>query len=564
MNPTPNKKLLAESQAIEDFEYIRAEGKEQPNFQLSLFSWWRREQGFGCKSIIDHDIDFYSDLVNRHDMPDRLAIEWLKGGVRNSLSYSALREAILLQEGQWSSSLQPGHTVAIVSADPVRRLVALMAALRRGLVVTVVPAVGPSRLAHSLTALDCQHLVVDPAFWSWVPAEWKIRLVKPTASGKTPGHASFCYPKDAIVMRTLDPWIEEGGVHALLASELFTNLIRDGYRILGMTRGARLVWSPDPGDEGPFLELATLLCGGIITLLDEHHAEASWRLLLDTECHAVRVSRRLTQCYVQLATAEGKPPNWSRWFRHPVESIDPSPWLQFTQQCSLENIPQAQLAWSAASGGICLGSAWNPDIGDWRLCPPPGLIWQLGQVSEPGRRTLSDFGRLCLFDKSEAEPVPLPTPFMLSKSGDSFRFVGCYPAGRQGRPYPRKVVSQALMRAGAWHAIIEIPSVNGLETPSYTLVGFMETRPASELVSLLEREVGTDAIPDDVVIIPLVPRLLEDGSIDEAWTRTAYLNGEYDHRIRHPVHQAISRFKLALLLLGCPEQAIYQQPEPPR
>jgi len=173
MNPTPNKKLPADAPAVEDFDYIRAGGKEHPNYQLSLFSWWRREQGFGCKSIIDHDIDFFSDLVNRHDMPDRLAIEWLKGGARNSLSYTALREAILQQEGQWSPSLQPGHTVAIVSADPVRRLVALMAALRRGLVVTVVPAVGPARLAHSLAALDCQHLVVDPGFWGWIPAEWK-------------------------------------------------------------------------------------------------------------------------------------------------------------------------------------------------------------------------------------------------------------------------------------------------------------------------------------------------------------------------------------------------------
>jgi len=562
MNPIPNKKLPADSQAFEDFDYIRSGGKEYPNFQLSLFGWWRKEHGFGCKSIIDHDIDFFSDLVNRHDMPDRLAIEWLKSGARQTLSYSELRASILLQEGQWPSTLQPGQTVAIVSADPVLRIVTLMAALRRGLVATVIPATGPSRLAYNLTAVDCQHLLVDPGYWSWVPAEWKTRLVLPTAAGKPTGHASFCYPKDAIALRTLDPWIENGGIHALRASELFTTLIRDGYRILGMTRGARLAWCPDSGDEGPFLELATLLCGGTITLLDEHHAEASWRLLFEAEHHAVRISRRLIECYVQLATAGGKPPNWRRWFRHPVESIDPSPWLQFTQQCSLETIPQAQLAWSATSGGICLGSVWSPDIGNWRLYPPSGLVWQLGQVGEPGRRTLSDFGRLCLFETSEAEPVPLPTPFMLSKSGDAFRFVGCYPAGRQGRPYPREVVSQALRRAGAWHAIIEIPNVNGLETPSYTLLGFMEDRTASELVSLLEREVGTDAIPDDIVMIPLVPRLLEDGSIDEAWIQTAYLNGEYDHRIRHPVHQAISRFKLALL--GCPDQAIYQQPEPPK
>ncbi len=549
MSPNYNERLTTDAQALADSGYIRAGGKEIPNFQASLFSWWRGNHGFGCKSIIDRDIDFFFDLVTRHDAPDRLAIEWLQGGARRSLSYSALREAIQQQEGQWPSSLQSGHTIAIVSSDPVKRVVGLMAALKRGLVATVLPVTGPSRLAYCLMALECQHLLVDPVIGEGLPAELKTRLVSPTAAGQSPRQASYYYPKDSSALRTIDPWGEQGEIHTLDAAELLTNLIRDGYRILGMTRGARLAWCPDPDDEGPFLELATLLCGGTITILDEHHAKASWRLLLDTKYHAVRLSHRLIKRYMQVMTAEDHPPNWLRWFRHPVESLDPSPWLQFARQCRLEGIPQAQLSWSAASGGICLGSEWSPDIADWRLYLPPGLISHLGQVGDPRRRSLSDFGRLCLLADADGEPVASPTPFMLAKGGEAFRFVGCYPAGRQGKPYPRQVVRRALARLGAWHAIIEIPSSDGLAAPTYTLVGFMETRTASELTALLEREVGSNAVPDGIVIIPLVPRLLEDGGIDEAWTQTAYLNGEYDYRVRNPVHQAISRFKLALL--GC-------------
>lgn len=513
----------------------------------SLFEWWRRHDGFGCKSVYNVDLNLYADLVERHSSYGLSAFKYWDGDVFSSLSYQQLHEMTEVLLLQWSQTLLlPGSTLLIASRSHLTRLVALLAAFRAGLVATVIMPEGITRLIHQARHLDPDLIFADRDIGYLLPDDLNRRLLPVEGRSPVKLMGSYRYRPNDPAIRVLDPYHPDEQPKILSASSLFIALIRDGCLVLGLGKGKRMAGFPVLSGFSPFMELSVLLAGAELVGLDSPLTNSTevYKILKKDAFDLVHLPREILASISELTFTD--PPNWKRWFRDPVEAFDLMECSQQIGNIKAGQIPNAQILWSRQTGSIILGSVWSEDFTCLDLLPIPGTAWQLGDLSSPDKPSKSRLGRYCTIDESDDDVVYVPTPIMLTALGHAYRYVGTFPKGRRGVPFPSELAIKTLEYPSTYHVVIEQPSIDEAKAIRYILLAFMETRPHSDLINLLRSNVGEDAVPDEILIIPQFPRMAEDGMLDESWIQRNFLSGELERRVGVPVYQKISALKSAI------------------
>ncbi len=512
----------------------------------TLLGQWHQHQGYNSKSFPQKTIDFYADCLIRHLSKDGVALRWYEDGKLNEIRFTELHAAVVECAECWhGNGIEPGSRVAILCASPLRRTIALLAGFKLGLKISLIPVTGSLLLKQHLQRLAPDYLHVDSAYQSWVEEGSPCKAINRQLHRTLDIGDERSYERDEIVLRLLDPYSEsEDSVLELRAGYVFERLLHDALLILELERGYLYAgMSSISNGVAPFPELSTLLVGATFFFIEP----ADWRRhALDLMQRSVDVVSIPAQARTALAESGAKVEAglWRRWIRNPIESLDYQSWRDFGTLTGLDEVPHADLLYTSQMAGISLGQPWSTDFLNMGLYTPTATPYHLGDLVNPEAPSALAHGRLCAIALVGEEAVVSPTPFMLTKFDGSFRFVGLYPPGRQGKAYPISSVLELLATPDAHHAVIEKPGSEGVESKTYfILTAFNDARTEEELGLLIQSRLGEAALPDEILGVPLFPRLKLNGDVDVDWVSRLYFRGELALRGNRDFYRAMGAFK---------------------
>lgn len=542
-----NSERIAQDLSAAQPAFISLDPEDAHIFMAQLFSNWRETFGFGCKSVYNRDIDLYGDLIERNLAIKEAALRWWDRDELVSVTYSQIAEEVDILATLWlSNSVRKGESLCIVCSHPYRRIISLLCGFRLGLVPLLIDPTGPVVVKTALDANPCTYIHVDPDLTEWVPDDHRSAILRLTDRSTLNGLDSHRCPVQSVILRLTDSFSgNAASVIDIKAQDLFLRLIRDGIYILKLGRGTKICASTKLHDaSSPIIELTTFICGAGLTILDDQPPAAQLNWLMAEPFDLIRISRAMIESLMLAHQRIPRSADWKRWYRSPLEAQHVLDWQNFKEQLKLQNTPYADLHWATPVSGIAFGSEWSTDLYDFDLYPVPGQSWFLGDMASPETQTKGETGRLVIQSENEEKPVCWPTPFILSKAEKAYRFLGCYPSGRFGLAFPEELVSACLASDSSWHTIVEIPVANGSH---FVLLAFMDSRTKSELHKIITNAVGDFALPDQIEIIPYVPKITQKGAIDSEWAKRLYISGEFTRRRSITIYTALSNVKMLSL-----------------
>ena len=521
-------------------------GIDLQQYHRKVFERWHQDKGFNARSTPNRGFDFYTDCLGRHVAENQDALRFYEGQKRAALTYADLQGEVRRCAETWQAQgVQFGDSVAVLAATPVRRTIALLAGFRLGVKLSLLPMTGSSLLGEHLEVLDCDHLHIETGFLSWVPEAFKSRVIRQDRQTSLTNEEPSVYLPQDIVLRLLDPYSQEGETVLEIPAEfLFQRLLQDAVIILGLERGQVVAgMSAVMNGVAPFPELACLLSGACYWFLESSDWQQNALNLLSEPLDLIAIPAQSRSALLKagMKVEEGA---WKRWIRNPIECLDYQSWRDFVTALGLDAVPHADLLYTCHMAGIALGNEWSLDLLKMDLLPPAGTEWQLGDLMDPTLPSPINHGRFAARIPTEEGEAIFSTPFMLTPFDGAYRFVGHYPPGRQGRAFPSARLVEVLSFPGALHAIVEKPGAQGVESKTFfVLVAFQDTRSEDEIRLLIIERMGESALPDEIFMSPLFPRLTAKGQVDRDWVTRLFFRGEFTRREDLPFYRAMARLK---------------------
>ncbi len=531
-----------------ELAWLQQSWEDPARFGVALHTYWQRRQGSPSKSIPWARYDFYHDVLVRQKDQTAAALIWFENESWQTWSYAELGQAVNSLAATWEAvGVQPGETLAILYPQGPLWLMALLAGLRLGLVVTLLPPQGNSFVRRRLNNLEPQWLVMDQLYKHQIDAIWYEKVLPNTLSSVLPSRRSFEYPGTTAVVQCFDPTSATPDLLCPIdADSLYLNAIRDGIFALGIQVGQRCA---APGWHGlesqPAMILAVLMCGGAWIHINFSELKKQPERLLEQPIDVLGVSRSLRDLLQLNPLSTEK--SWRYWFRHPSESDDFSLWQDFIEDWQLENSYSGNVLCNAARGGAILFSPRRRGQAHHQVLPAAGLSWQLGVVDAPDLPTVEGWGRLALGKKEEEEIVWTNTPYIVTPYLKIWNYLGQYPRGRAGRTYHQQEVLKLLADKVKYLALVEA-FVHGTDNDSqYVLLAFGPNVDTAAIEASIEFELGNDFLPDRIEWLPLLPQRNEEGGADHDWCQFHYSTGELYRRQRSDIYRCLSELKGMIL-----------------
>ena len=358
-----------------DVAWLELSWKDPVSFWKGLHLYSDRRQEGQSKSTPWFRYDFYHDLLARHKNRTESALVWFEKGNWHRWTYAELQQEVNSLAASWEvTGVQPGETLAILYPSGPRWLTALLAGLRLGLVVIILPPQGNAFVQRRLDTIDPQWLAADQLYRHQLATTWQDKVLPDTLSSSEPVRRSYEYPGSAIVAQCFDPTsptIDQAC--PVDADTLYLGALRDGILALGIKPGQVCA---APGwhvlESQPALILAVLLGGATWVHIDLADLEKEPARLLDQHIDVLGISRSLRDL-LRRNTPLGEK-SWRYWFRHPAESAESTIWQDFIRELQLEQSYSGNLLWNAAWAVRCF---FQPDVGDSRILrcyPQPAYI----------------------------------------------------------------------------------------------------------------------------------------------------------------------------------------------
>jgi hypothetical protein len=502
--------------------------------------------------------DFYHDLVVRHLGQKRQAlVSHASGAGWRRLSYDELHARSTALAAAWEAlGVQAGQSVALVLPVSEEYALALVTALRLGLVLSVLPPRGATFVRHRLDALAPEHVVSHTRYVSQLGAHAQrmLPLSAPAVSATEPALRSHTLTAADPVARLFSPLsaTPEQPVE-VLAGTLYQGLLRDAVLVLGLRPGDRLTL---PGFEAtqhqPSALLVTLLAGACFVEADER-ALADAETLEQLNPTVVGVTPALRDL---ILAGQVRPDLWRLWLRNPAEPYDWDRWEQLTVRLAVSRRVRG-MNWvaNAAFGGTLLFSIPQVKPAHFAVLPAPGQPWQLADMIGGGQPSHADSGLFA----ATGEGVDEATfgQFLVSRTRTGFFFAGSARLGAHGQTYPSGEVAEVAEThpevTGA--SVVIAPGAQQLNRTTVTLVVFIDpSREPHEVVGvlrpelerLLDLEMGARYRPDTLCFYPLAPRRTEQGVVDPDWCRWQFLSGTLDRKGKDALFRMLGHLRRLL------------------
>ena len=503
------------------------------------------ERGTPLKSHPAQGFDLYHDLVLRHPGG---AQELLRAYSRRHgwqvLTRGALRARSARLATAWArQGVAAGKRLALLLPMSPEYVVALLTALRMGLVVCPLPPRGPlltqQRLAQLAPDFIYTQSLYTPLFGHPLPPPEQLLLDEPPGTAPDDYHASFTYPPGAPVLALLSPLRPPTEQVIEVPSEIvFGGILRDLVLTFGLETGQVLaapgVW---PEQYLPSLVLMTLLGAALYVSLDPEDLPREPKLLSGTALDALITTRALRD--LLLSSPPGLLPKPAYLLRDPLESLDLGVWQRLIEAQGWTKVPLGNLIYDSASGGSLLFSARRRGLATCELLPAPGRSYSLLVPDVAARPSPSQQGAFV----AAGEKLGFVA---LARQEDQFLFGGTLTARRDGRHYPEDAALRALTALPFIDGAAVVPVASGDGSGRFLLVFVVLTGAESAARFAEQTAARTEAIHqrlraqlgdgfqvDQVVLYPLLaPRT--KGVVNVERLRADYLTGTLHRKAQTP------------------------------
>lgn len=532
-----------------DLTWLNLSWKHPEHFWIALHNYWKRLQVLQTKSTVLSCYDFYNDLVVRQKSQATMpAYTWFDGDNWQKWSYAELEQTANSLAAAWEKhGVQAGETLVILHPQGPHWLTALLAGLRLGLVISLLPPQGNTFVHRRLENLAPQWLVMDELYRHRLTIDWHAIILPNTLSSSPPTRQSHLYPRTAIIVQGFDPTSTTPEIpYPVDAESLYLGALRDSMLALGI-KPTQACAAPDwhSMESQPALVLAVLLGSGTWVHIERADLEKKTERLLEQHIDILGVSRNLRDLLQQNPPSGEK--TWLYWFRHPAESTDLTVWQNFSKTLQLQESHSGNLLWNTTLGGAiffssrCLG---QPHI---EAIPAAGLRWQFGRITAPDLPCKDGSGRMALGKEKEGKMIWTPTPHILALYLKTWHYLGNYPHGRAARTYPSQEILAVLVGCERYLAFIESPVTGSDADSDQVLLAFGENVDIKTLQTFIETEFGNEFLPDRIEVFPLLPKRNKEGGADQEWCQFHYLTGELYRRQRHAIYRCLSELKQKIL-----------------
>lgn len=530
-------------------------------FRRALYAHAARRPG-GLKSRLDEGYDLYHDCVVAHLGRRRRALVAAGTAGDQELSYEGLHLRAGALAAAWKGAgVEPGQAIAVVLPPSVDHVVALLAALRLGAVISPLPPLGAAFVQHRLARLAPDHVVIAERHRHLAAqsAATLLPLAAPPRGEAAP--ASHWYAPDEPAARLLSVFGDPSAEPVeLTAAALHEALLRDGLVVLGLDEADTLA-APglDPVQHAPHLALAALAAGAACAEIAPEDVEADPRLLDRADVTVIGVARGLRDAVLR-GGAAAVPRSARAWFRSLTEVVDPDRWDAFARALWARKIPGFGVAGSAAAAGVHLFSPPSPPSIVPRVWPAPGRPWLLAELAAGALPALNAAGMYTPLRDGAPDLAGLPR-LVLAREPDGFTLAGAIDVGRDAQAYPTAEVARVVEREPfVRHAAVVVSPGRAPNDAKITAIAFVEDErgpdgrialpvEARAIAARIEREMGKPFVPDRIEIFPLRPRIV-DGVADEAWCRAQYLGGVLHAKARSELFVLLSRLGYILARPG--------------
>lgn len=505
------------------------------------------------KSRYGEGYDPYYDFIERcaRQTPDRAALRYLDGehGLR-ALSFGELHAQASALATDWiARKVGPESVVTIVMPLGPALCVALGTALRLGATACVVLPAGPAFVQNRLRGLKPTHVVTVRDCLALCAGSTPPPLVLgEPASGIEPWERSHTYAPKAPALAVVSPLRDPPRRGLPLSGEaLYCHALRDGHLLLGLRPGDVLCAPGVPLQQHlPALLLAAWACGASYLHITVRDVTDSPRLLERVAPRALLVTTALRD-----ALRSGPvllPRTLSLWLRNPEEPFDYFAWQEFIRAQNLGAIAHGNLVVDAAAGGALMFSPRRPGAVHPEVWPAPGCDFTLLQ---PGTKEQRGLGAGVLFAAKPPGDKVHPGHILLNRAPGGFQYGGTLTPRRAGRAFPADEVCALLEPVPGLcaSAVVPLPPPAVGETTRFALVLFtggpVPSGLVDEVLARLRVQLGEDALPDQVLPFPLLPRW-KGGAVDTAWVQDQLLRGVLVQKAREPAFQILTALRRAV------------------
>lgn len=576
---------------LRDRAWLQDSLADPQGFAAALFASAGAAGESPIKSQLGIAYDLYHDAVARHargPAAERPCFTYstprLGGEAEASLatiSYAHLHAAATVLSASWRKrGVLAGDRIAIIYAMGPELLLALCAALRLGLLIAVLPPLGPDFLAHRLNALRPRHIVTarryQPLLREWygeheVPlqdalleearlapemlaATLAAAIEVESSASEAPGSQAYG-PSDVAFAVYSEQRTPSWTPLPVAASASYLGALCDGL-LLGLAPGGGVVAAPlhHQLTFQPTLLFLSLLHGATYLQVD------TTALSVEPERPQARlpgidvllVSAALRDELLQRTPALPALASVGLWVTALTEGEDAVAWGDFIAHCGLSSAPALSWHYDAAAGGCQLFSLRQRGVVPQIVHPSPGRPFLLTDPSAESEPARGPNGIL--------RPVPGSCGLLLYGHAGGYLYGGTRWPTASGRSLSVAEVELCVATLPYVAGAVVVPTPGDKSAATLlTFVGphlkHLGNRSLLELEHRIREQIrtrlGVDFVPSRVRILAALPRRTEQG-IDVNWCAQQLREGGLERRALDPALHLIDRLIFACHRVSTP------------
>lgn len=534
-----------------DLKWLEESYRNPVKFAGDLFNYYAAQFPPLPKSHPFEHYDFYYDMVVRNLQKDRVALRWYEEELGwQNLTFPQLHLQVteLLQE--WSEKgVKPGQTLCLVLPLGTRYLVALVAALRMGLVFSCLPPRGDRFLARRLKLLSPDHIVSDYIYTPLLSGFAKLLLDKIERKPADSFEVAGVYETGVPVARLFAPLSKDSDKpRDLFSDHAYSCAIRDGLLHFALRPGDHLA---APGFDllqyQPTLLLASLMCGATYLHLTVEQIAKNPELLDVFPLRTLGMDNRLCRTLLDAKKKAGK---WERWFRSPAEPLQWQRWDRLIKALNLSEVSGGNLVYQAASGGSILFSLRQKGVVNLEVLPAPGREWRLYDIGLTGKESHGDFG--IFGSELEEDKTPLGA-MLLCRQERQWGYAGTREPRRCGRALPIAeilsvleglpfIISASLFASNAGGQALQSRCILLIFTGFEEELEAKKRQWSEDITAAIDIHLGSEFVPDRIEFYPLYARTGE-GIVDHDWCQSQYVTGYLHQKPQLKIYQELTRLR---------------------
>lgn len=539
-----------------ELDWLNQSYIQPPDFFKDLMEEVQATWNLKLKSIAFTHYDFYYDIFNKQGKADDIAyIYYDVNGNRQALTYKALKNLADQKANQWSAKgVTAGATILLVHPTGPDLCVKVIAALKLGLTISLGSPSRPWLLKKQIEALEPDFISTARAYTALV-ADNKDRLLEAmpqTSKAQNDTQRPQVYHTGQIAARLFDFSLPTPLEPVEIScDELYLNGLRDGIIALNLQPGRVISLPGWPGNRTqPFLILSILLTHATFLDVKPKQIENAPKMFAQDPPDVIGINRQLRNFLWE--NPEEFPSSCKFWFRHQGTDLDLDKWQAFIMEKGLEKTYTGVLKYHAQAGGLIAFSRHRKGITGAHVMPSAGMNWHIAPLPDTAMMPSEEFGALAF----TANGLERTTPYLFIKSGVEWICPKSYLNQKQDRYYPVELVETFLSEHKICRHFLIIPTPRvAAENISHDLVVFIGSKVGTDhakMKDMIQKTIidnlGKEYCPDYVAFLPIIPRVLPDGTLDREWCKKEHIANRLSHKAGNTLFKQVSRLKEMMLI----------------